>query len=398
MDQSYPVKNIPILSASQALAFSAGPMVVFIGGIVGAELAPTPALSTLPTAISVVGLALTTIPAALLMRKVGRKNGFRLSALLGVFASLLAAYALHLGSFALFCLATFFLGANGAFVQQYRFAATESVPPEHSSRAVSLVLVGGMVAGFLGPEIAKRTGDLLAYGEFTASFFILAGMYLVVIGLMSLLKPTLALQEQGDGLNRPLRRIAAQPSFLAAVLSGTAAFGVMTFIMTATPLQMHTMSHYSLDQTAFVIQSHIIAMYLPSLFTGFLTERLGLTRLMLMGVLAMLGTVVVGVISRDLLHYWGALVLLGVGWNFLFVGGTVLLTRSYFPIERFKAQAANDFTIFGFQALASLSAGSVLFLANWDTLLMMTLPILLGIAGFILWLNRQTVAEASPAD
>lgn len=398
MDQSYPVQNIPILSASQALAFSAGPMVVFIGGIVGAELAPTPALSTLPSAISVVGLALTTIPAALLMRKVGRKNGFRLSALMGLLASLLAAYALHLGSFALFCLATFFLGANGAFVQQYRFAATESVPPERSSQAVSVVLLGGMAAGFLGPEIAKRTGDLLNYGEFTASFLILAGMYLVVIGLLSLLKPTTGVQEQIGGPNRPVRTIAAQPTFLAAVLSGAAAYGVMTFVMTATPLQMHTMNHFSLDQTAFVIQSHIIAMYLPSLFTGFLIERLGLIRLMLLGIMVMLGTVVVGVISRDLLHYWGALVLLGVGWNFLFVGGTVLLTRSYFPIERFKAQAANDFTIFGFQALASLSAGSVLFMANWDALLMITLPVLLGVAGVILWLNRQTVTEASPAD
>jgi MFS family permease len=389
MSTRYPTNNVPILSASQALASSAAPMVVFIGGIVGVELAPTRTLATLPSSIMVVGLALTTIPASFIMSRIGRKRGFILAAVIGMAAALLAAYALHLGSFALFCLATLFIGGVGAFVQQYRFAATESVPAEHSGRAVSFVLIGGLAAGILGPEIAKRTMDLLPYGEFTASFFIMAGLYMAVIGLLTLLKPTVAIQAQLSDKARRLGEIIRQPSFLAAMLSGAAAYGVMTFIMTATPLQMHTLSHFSLDATAFVIESHIVAMYLPSLFTGFLIERLGLTRMMLVGIFFMIVTVVIGVFSMEVLHYWWALVMLGLGWNFLFVGGTVLLTRSYFPSERFKAQATNDFTIFGTQAIAALSAGSVLFLASWDVLLMITLPVLLVSAVLLVAMDRR---------
>jgi MFS family permease len=250
-----------------------------------------------------------------------------------------------------------------------------------------------MVAGFLGPEIARRTADLSAYGAFTAPFFIMTGLYLLAVGVLFFLRYVKIVEAHVAGENRPLKVIARQPQYIAAVLSGTAAYGVMSFIMTATPLQMHSVSHFSLDATALVIQSHIIAMYFPSLFTGFLIERLGLVRLMLLGVLAMLLTIGIGVVSREVLHYWWALVLLGIGWNFLFVGGTVLLTWTYFPAERFRAQGANDFTIFGMQALASLSAGSVLFLANWDVLLMITFPVLIGI-GLLVWRLNGHIAQA----
>jgi len=379
MQPAYPTRNVQVLAASQALASSAIPMVVFIGGIVGVQMAPNRLLATLPSSLSVVGLALATIPASLLMSRVGRKRGFMLATLVGAAVALLGAYALHLFSFPLFCLTTFLTGGVMAFVQQFRFGAAESVPEERASRAVSTVLIGGIVAGLLGPEIARRTVDWLAYGQFTASFFILAALFLVVTGILTQLKPTAALQVQAGGESRPLAQIIRQRSFLAAIVSGAAAYGVMTFIMTATPLEMHTLHSFSLDETALVIESHIIAMYLPSLFTGFLIERFGLRRLMLAGVVCMLLTVGIGVFSRDVLHYWWALVLLGVGWNFLFVGGTVLLTRSYYPAERFKAQAANDFTIFGTQALASLSSATVLFLSGWDMLLLITLPVLAGL-------------------
>jgi predicted MFS family arabinose efflux permease len=396
MTIAYPTRNVPILSAAQALAATATPMVVFIGGIMGPEMAPTRTLATLPASMVVVGLALTTIPASLLMSRIGRKHGFLFAMLLGVGSSLLAANALHRQEFGLYTLSAFLMGAVAAFIQQFRFAATESVPPERTSRAVSFVLVGGIVAGFLGPEIARRTMDLLPYGTFTAAFFIMAGLFLVTAGLLVFLQPTAAIQQQLSGEERPLRNIARQPSFLAAVLSGAAAYAVMSFIMTATPLQMHTVSHFSLDATAFVIESHIIAMYLPSLFTGFLIEKLGLTRLMLVGIALMVLTVAIGVVSREVLHYWWALVLLGLGWNFLFVGGTVLLTRSYYPAERFKAQAANDFTIFGSQALAALSAGSVLFLANWDVLLLLTLPILAGSALLVVRKTAESTEDGRP--
>ncbi len=196
-------------------------------------------------------------------------------------------------------------------------------------------------------------------------------------------------QAENAGIERPLREVTAQPTFLIAVLAGAVSYGVMSFIMTATPVMMGVIAGFSLAQTTLVIQSHIVAMYLPSLFTGFIVERLGMVKVMVTGVLLLLACVALGLVSTHFIHFWGALVLLGLGWNFLFVGGTVLLTRSYRPAERFKAQAANDFLIFGIQAFTSLSAGTVLFTANWKVLNLLNLPFLLGYAGGHLHLAPQ---------
>jgi MFS family permease len=193
------------------------------------------------------------------------------------------------------------------------------------------------------------------------------------------------------GEERPLRQIALQPLFLASALGGAVSYAVMSFIMTATPVELHRIHSYSLDETAWVIQSHMIAMYLPSLFTGVLMEKLGVWRVLAAGLACMYATVALGLISRELVHYWWALVLLGVGWNFLFVGATVLLTRSYHPAERFKAQAANDFTVFAAQALASLSAGTVIFQANWDVLNLINIPFL-TLVGVALWWVHQKMS------
>jgi MFS family permease len=369
-------KNTTLLAITQALGSSGAPIVVFVGGIIGAEIAPSPVLATLPMSLMVVGVALATIPAALLMRRVGRRKGYMTGSTIGILAALLAAYAISLSSFALFCTATMLIGVNGAFIQQYRFGAAESVPAERSGQAVSFVLLGGIAAGFLGPEIAQRTEDLLPAGPFSGSFVILAGLLVVVLVLLYFLDEILPPVEVGSEPERPLRQVISQPVYLTAIIAGVVAYGVMSFIMTATPVEMHTMHGFSLQDTAWVIQSHIIAMYLPSLFTGFLLVKLGLRRVMMMGWVCLLACVGLGIISRELLEYWGTLVLLGVGWNFLFVGATVLLTQSYRPAERFKAQAVNDFTIFGIQALASLSAGTVLFRANWQTLMILNLPVL----------------------
>jgi MFS family permease len=240
----------------------------------------------------------------------------------------------------------------------------------------------------IGPEVARRFRDLLPLGDFSGSFAGLALLYALVAVLMLFLKNIAPTAEEVHGSERPLRQIIAQPVFLTAVFSGVVAYGVMSFIMTATPVQMNHIQHFDLGQTAFVIQSHVIAMFLPSLFSGFLIERFGTQRIMLAGLACFLATVLVGVYSRDLLHFWGALVLLGVGWNFLFVGSTVLLTEAYRPAERFKAQAANDFLIPAVQSLTSLSAGSVLFAANWQTLNLLNLPFLLLNLAALLWLWR----------
>jgi predicted MFS family arabinose efflux permease len=367
-------------------------MVLLIGGIIGAELAPSPALATLPITITVVGVALFTIPAVMLMKRFGRKAGFVGSSLVTALAALLAAYALGIESFLLFCTAMVLIGSNTAFVNQYRFAAAESVEAQHVSKAVSFVLLGGVLAGYLGPEVAKRTKDWLDYGLYTGSFVALAALSVIVVVLLLFLREVAPQEDGATGGKRPLKVVIAQPIYLVAVLAGVISFGVMSFMMTATPISMHKMDGYSLDQTARVIQSHVIAMFLPSLFTGFIIARLGVLRVMGVGTVILFACVAIAVVDRTLMHYWGALVLLGLGWNFLFVGATVLLTRSYRSSERFQAQAVNDFLIFGIQALASLLAGAVIYFAGWKVLSLLNLPFLLlllvAIAAFARYMAR----------
>jgi MFS family permease len=387
-------RNVPVLSISQALAMCGPPMIVLLGGILGADLAPSPALATLPVSMTVVGQALAIFPAALIMRRFGRRIGFQGSMVVACASALLAAYAIAQNAFWLLCAATLLIGSTGAFVQQYRFAAAESVSPEHAGRAVSYVLIGGIFAGFLGPQIATVTRAWLPIRDFTGPFVVLALIYLVVLLLLSLYRNVTPPAAESRGAERPLLQIARQPMYILAVLSGAVAYGVMSFIMTATPLHMHNMSGFSIEATSFVIQSHIIAMFLPSLFTGFILERFGVLRVMLTGLFCLLACVLIAFISRDLIQYWAALVLLGIGWNFMFVGGTVLLTRTYQPVERFKSQALNDFTIFGVQAFTSLSAGTVLFFANWEVLNLINLPVL-AITAVLLVLLRNQMHKAA---
>jgi MFS family permease len=367
-------RNVIVLAAAQALGMSAPPMIILLGGLIGAELAPQPSWATLPLAVMVIGAALFSIPAALLMGKIGRRAGFMVGSCGAVLASLTAVYAIADHSFSLFCLSALGLGGNMAFVQQYRFAAAECVSPAHVGRAVSFVLIGGIFAAFLGPELAKNFQDWLPYGMYTGSFGALAGLYGLNILLLSFLQSPPIPARKNPVDNRPLPTLICQPLFLAAVFAGIVSYGVMSFIMTATPVSMHVIDDFSLAETAHVVQSHIVAMFVPSLFTGFLIERFGLTRIMIAGIVSMLICVGIALFNRHFIHYWSALVLLGIGWNFLFVGGTTLLTKSHQLHERFKVQAVNDFVIYGFQAAASLSAGVIIFRAGWEMVNIMVLP------------------------
>lgn len=382
------MRNVLVLSVAQALAMSGIPIVVLLGGILGAELAPNPILATFPVAIMVVGLALSTLPAAFLMRKFGRKPGFIGAALTAVIAALLAGYAVRQENFVLLCIATFFIGAHGAFVQQYRFAATESVDPEMSGRAVSLVLLGGIAAGLLGPEIAVRASQLFPETLYMGSFVVMA----VVYGLTAII--LLFYQEQGqltlrpDESGRDLREVAAQPTYRLAVFTAAVSYAVMTFVMTATPVHLSGAYGYPLGTTSNILKSHIAAMYVPSLFTGYLIDRLGLQRMMLGGALILLASGIVGAGAGTLLAYYLALILLGLGWNFLFVSATVLLTQTYTQGERFRAQALNDFLVFGVQATASLSAGAVLELASWEMINLIGIA-LIGLTIVLLFRSRQ---------
>ena len=396
------VFNLGVLGVAQALGLSAMSMMVFIGGLVGRELAPRPALATLPLALVIIGLAATTVPAALLARRLGRRRAFVIGALLATAAALVLALAVSSVSFALFCGAAVVLGMNGAFVQQYRFAAAESATPEYAGRAVAYVLVGGMVGGVLGTEVAKRSRHLLE-AEYAGGFLVLAALLALLALVVSRLRdngarfatpPRPPHRTPVAGAPPELRSAAASrlsaPGFGVAVLAAAVAYAVMSSIMTATPLHLSA-AGLPLDRTAIIIQSHVLAMYLPSLASGYIMDRLGIARVLLVGVLGMTAAIVVGVYAASLPAFWAALVLLGLGWNMLFLGGTVLLARRAAGAERFRLQAINDFGVFGAQALASLSAGTALVLVGWDALNLAALPLLAWVAITVL-VRRTTLS------
>jgi len=374
------LRNLGLLAAGQALGSSGVSMIVLVGGIVGSRLAPSPAWSTLPVAAMVVGMAVSSAPVALLMKRIGRRAGFLSGSLLAVLASGLGALSMAWESFALLCVATALIGVNGAFVNQYRFAAAESADATQAGKAVSLVLVGGVLAGLLGPELGRLGRDWFGTALFAGSFLLAGSLYAAAALLLIFLRKTHSAGREQERVlenRRPLGAILRQPQALTAILAGIVSYAVMTFTMTAAPISMQVLDHHSLDQAGYVIQSHIVAMYLPSFFTGFLIARLGLSLVMLLGVLLLGGSAGVSLLGSQLSLYWTALVLLGLGWNFLFVGGTILLTRVYRPEERFRVQGANDLMVFGFQAAASLLSGAALFRLGWKTLNVLNLPFLI---------------------
>lgn len=265
-----------------------------------------------------------------------------------------------------------------AFTQQYRYAAAESVTPKYVPRAISFVLVGAIGGAFAGKEIATRGQHLISDVPYAGSLAVLVALYLVQALLFLMLEPMSKEHESlQDQSRRSVSEIMLQPVFLVAVIGGIAAYGLMTLVMTATPLSMNIMDGYSLEQTTTVIRAHVLAMYVPSLVSGFLIERLGVVRMMFIGTLGLLATTIVGIQGQSVMHYWWALVLLGVGWNFLYVGGTTMLTYTYSMAERFRAQAVNEFFVFGMSASASLLAGTVMHYFGWYRLMWIPIPVLL---------------------
>src|SRR6185369_612594 len=387
-------RNVFFLAASQIIGMSATSLVFLVGGLISVDIAPSPRLATLPATLMIIGLATATLPAVLLMKKIGRKKGFILSSIFAGLASLLAAYAVAHANFYLFCLAIFCIGTNGAFVQQYRFAAIESVSKVFAGKAVSLVLSAGIISGFLGPQLGKMTKDLFPLQAYTGSFIVLCGIFFLAVILLSLTKNISIHDEAATDKERPLLEIVRQPKYLLALLSACVGFGVMLLIMTATPLYMNKMSHFGLDATVFVLQSHIIAMFLPSLFTGILIERFGIFRIVTAGLTSFLITVALAVTGHAILPYWIALILLGIGWNFLFISSTLLLSQSYHHSERFKAQGTNDFLIVFSQMVASFFSGNLLFTIGWTNLNLLTLP-LIGVTFLIFLIYRKQLIFAA---
>lgn len=386
-------RNVLLLSFGQAMALAGPPVVFLLGGILGIRLAPSPALSTLPISVLVVGMAVSTVPASLLMRRIGRRTGFSLSSLMASFACVLAAYAVAEEHFGLFCLATLLIGSNGAFVQQYRFAATESVDPAYAGRAASLVLMGGILGGFLGPWLAVLAQDWFPAATYSGSFLAVAALYALASATLNFLRDVAPEKRSAGAPSRALVDLVTQHIYLVAVLVAAVGYGMMSLIMTATPIQLHELSGFDLERTAFVIQSHIVGMYAPSLITGFLMDRLGEARVILLGVAAMFASVATNIAGLGFVNYWAGLVLLGVGWNFLFIGGTVLLTRTYRPEDRFRAQAVNDFVVFGVTAIASLSAGAILIPIGWNSINLLVIPFLLAVLVGVFLVRSRVFGE-----
>ena len=366
--------NVWLLTFIQALVMCVGTMMILAGSVLGAHLAPRPSLSTLPIALMVVGVACGVLPLTRLMQHFGRKPVFSCVALTSSVVCLFAVWSIKQQDFTAFCLTGFMLGLCSAGFQQIRFAAMESVSAELMPKAASTVLLGGLLAAFVGPELVVL-GNRLVATEFVGGFYLMAAILVLASGLFTLTRNTHVSAARQKDSGRSLALIAKQPVFILAVSASVVGYALMSFIMTATPVHMHVMEHHSLQHTKLVIQSHIFAMFFPSLFSGWLMTKIGVNRVILLGISAYLLTIATGLSGGHLMHYWLALVLLGIGWNFLFVGGTVLLAKSYAPTEKFKVQGLNEFLVFGFQALASLSAGIWLNVLGWRGLLLFSLSI-----------------------
>jgi len=374
------VRNLAILVACQLISATGSIVMVTLGGIIGSSLAANKALSTLPLSMMVIAIAATTVPATMLMQRVGRRKGFAMSSICAATAVLVAIVALRQSSFALFVIAAMMFGVNMAFTQQYRYAAAESVAPRYIARAVSFVLIGSIGGAFLGPELATRGQYWIQSVPFAGTMAALSGLFLLQAALFLLMGPARKHDEQDElPAERSLGELVRQPVFIVAVLGGTVGYGLMTLVMTATPLSMHVNDGFSLEETAAVIRAHVLGMYVPSLVAGFLIEKIGVTRLMFIGALGLLATSIIGLQGHSFMHYWWGLVLLGVGWNFLYVGGTTLLTYTYSMAERFRAQAVNEFLVFGTSATASLLAGTIMYFFGWKTLMLVPIPILIAI-------------------
>jgi MFS family permease len=388
-------RNVIQLALAQALMMSVNTLLITASAIIGFELAENKALATLPLAIQFFATMLTTIPASLLMHRVGRRNGFILSSMIGVLGSFAALFAITQQSFMVFCLATLLFGIYTGFGNYFRFVATEVSSPENSNTAISYVLAGGVLAAFIGPNLANISKDLfdIAYlGSFIA-VFLLYSLNLVNILLMDLPKP---LNRAIDACARPLKQIARQPVFIVALLSAAIGFSMMSLLMTATPLAMKH-EHMEFSQVAFVIQWHVIGMFAPSFFTGHLINRFGVENIIFIGGLLMLGCIAINLYGTSITHFWFALFLLGLGWNFMFIGGTTLLTHSYNEAEKARAQAFNDFIVFSSVTLGSLSAGALQYLLGWTMVNLSVVPFLLFslLALFWLKLQKQTLVKQS---
>lgn len=379
-------KNLWLLATCQSLMMTNNALLVTASALVGMLLAENISLATLPLALQFCATMLASIPAAFIMNRFGRRFGFMLGSVIGLIGGVVATNAIFQTDFWLFCTGTFLIGAFNGFGNYYRFAAVDVVTDRMKSRAISYVMAGGVIAAIFGPNIASWTHDSIAGVEFAGSYIVICLLYIVSFIVLSFVHvPVAQTIHQEEQATRPLLILVKQPAFFVAVLSGMFSYAVMSLVMTATPLSMS--HHHSLSDTAFVIQWHVLGMFAPSFFTGKLISRYGVINIMLVGVVLLMFAVIGNLQGITLLHYWFALLCLGVGWNFLFIGATDLLTYTYNESEKAKAQAFNDFWVFGTVTLAALTAGYLQHNYGWEIVNLGVAPLIVGILITLLWIK-----------
>jgi MFS family permease len=388
-------KNVALLAACQALLLTNNSTLIALNGLAGYALAPHKGLATAPVTGWVIGAAVTTFFASLLMKRIGRRAGFTFGASVGIVGALICVAALSIASFWLFCLGTTVFGVYNAFGQYYRFAAADVAVHDLKAKAISYVLAGGLVGGIIGPTLSRFTVDLVPTA-YLGAYLVLIGFLVLAIVLLRFLEIPPPTESEAKSSGRPLAVIAAQPAFVVAVLCGAFSYGVMNLLMTATPLAMGVCGHpYS--AAAMVISSHVVGMFAPSFVTGGLIKRFGVLTVMLVGVAVNLVCIGIALAGIEVANFWWSLVLLGVGWNFLYIGATALLTETYHTAEKAKAQGANELWILLTMATSSFSSGMILETNGWQTLNYAAIPFVLAMGVAVLWLmtkRRGTVAAA----
>jgi MFS family permease len=370
--------NVARLAAAQALTGANSAVIFATGSIIGATLAPDISLATVPLSMYVVGLATGTLPSGAISRTYGRRVAFIIGTGCGVLTGLLASYAILRGSFVLFCCATFLGGLYGAVSQSYRFAAADGASAASRPKAVSWVMAGGVFAGVFGPQLVQWTMDIWPPYLFAFSFVVQAVVALAAMAILSGVDaPKPAPSDLHGG--RPLFAIVRQPRFIAAAICGIVSYPMMNLVMTSAPLAMKICG-LSVSDSNFGIQWHIVAMYGPSFFTGSLIARFGAPKIVATGLLLEAAAATIGLTGITVLHFWATLIVLGVGWNFGFVGASALVLETHRPQERNKVQAFNDFLVFGMMAIGSFSSGQLLANYGWSAVNMVVYPpVLLGL-------------------
>ena len=379
-------RNLSLLISSQVFGFTAANVTVFLSGIIGSQLSTIKSLATFPPSIYVVGIAISTIFAAKVMSIIGRRLGFVLASIGSSLACLLAAYSIFINSFIIFSFSCFLLGTGMAFIHQYRFAAAETVEKDKAPKAVSMLLLAGIVSAFIGITLANKTKDLISDHVYVGSYIALACLTIMPAIFLSFYKNSKITNKNNSTYSnvRTYKEFVSDPKFLQAMVAATFGYVVMAFLMTATPISMHYVHKLSVDKVGLVIQFHVLGMFLPSLFTGNLIKRFGFSKIMYMGVFFYALTISLSLFEPTFINYFASLIFLGIGWNFLYISGTSLLVTTYNEQEKFKAQGFNDLIVFSATAIGSLSAGILISLLSWKIVNFMCIPFLIIILFVIL--------------